>query len=200
MSVNLATRRITHLPTTSATIALCALALLPACQRASEEALPEIRPVRVITVEKRAASGIVSLTGTVQAQTEINQSFRIDGRLVERLVDIGDTVKPGQLVARLDPQNEESSLQAVRAQLTAAQAQLVEARTNHVRMRDLVAQDAVPRATFDQAVALLQTAESQVESVQSQVSLAQNRLSYTRLLSDVAGVVTARGAEPGEVV
>jgi len=200
VSVNPAIRRIAHLPTASAIVALAALALLPACQRAAEEATPEIRPVRVITVENRSASGTVSLTGTVQAQTEINQSFRIDGRLIERMVDIGDSVKPGQLVARLDPQNEESSLQSARAQLTAARAQLVEARANHARMRDLVAQDAVPRASFDQAVALLQTAESQVESVQSQVTLAQNRLSYTRLLSDVAGVVTARGAEPGEVV
>jgi len=198
--VILAPRRIANLPITRAIVALAALALLPACQRASEEAAPEIRPVRVTTVENRSASGTVSLTGTVQAQTEINQSFRIDGRLIERMVDIGDRVKPGQLVARLDPQNEESSLQSARAQLTAARAQLVEARTNHARMRDLVAQDAVPRASFDQAVALLKTAESQVESVQSQLTLAQNRLSYTRLLSDVAGVVTARGAEPGEVV
>jgi RND family efflux transporter MFP subunit len=197
---NFTSKRTAFLPGTKALLTLAALALLAACQRADEASVAEIRPVRVTTVENRAASGSVSLTGTVQAQTEINQSFRIDGRLIERKVDIGDSVKPGQLVARLDPQNEESSLQSVRAQLAAAQAQLVEARTNHARMRDLVAQDAVPRASFDQAVALLKTAESQVESVQSQVSLAQNRLSYTRLLSDVAGVVTARGPEPGEVV
>ncbi len=200
MSVNFAAKRIGYLPTTTAILALTALALLSACQRAEEVSVPEIRPVRAITIENRATSGTVSLTGSVQAQTEINQSFRIDGRLIERAVDIGDTVKPGQLVARLDPQNEESSLQSVRAQLAAARAQLVEARTNHARMRDLVAEAAVPRATFDQAVALLKTAESQVESVQSQVNLAQNRLSYTRLFSDVAGVVTARGPEPGEVV
>lgn len=200
MSVNVATKRTAFLSGTNALLTLSTLVLLAACQRADEALVPEIRPVRVTTVENRSASGTVSLTGTVQAQTEINQSFRIDGRLIERTVDIGDSVKPDQLVARLDPQNEESSLQSARAQLSAARAQLVEARANHARMRDLVAQDAVPRASFDQAVALLQTAESQVESVQSQLTLAQNRLSYTRLLSDVAGVVTARGAEPGEVV
>ena len=146
MTVNHATRRIANLPTTSVIVALLALALLPACQRAQEEAAPEIRPVRVTTIENRSASGTVSLTGTVQDQTAINQAFRIDGRLIERMVDIGDSVKPGQLVARLDPQNEESSLQPARAQLTAARAQLVEARTNHARMRDLVAQHEVPRA------------------------------------------------------
>ncbi len=200
MSVDLAARRTANLTAKSAIIACAALALLSGCQRGQDEDTVEIRPVRVITVADRASSGSVSLTGTVQAQTEINQSFRIGGRLVERLVDVGDKVEPGQLVARLDPQNEESGLQSARAQRAAAAAQLVEAQNNHIRMRDLVAEDAVPRASFDQAVALLKTAQSQVESAQAQLSLAENRLSYTRLVSEVAGVVTERGAEPGEVV
>jgi len=181
-------------------LALAALALLPSCRNADDATPPEVRPVRVLTIESRAVGDTIALTGTVQAQTEINQSFRIDGRLIERAVDVGDTVRPGQLLARLDPQNEESGLQAARAQLVAAQAQLVEARNNHQRMRDLVAENAVSRASFDQAVALLQTAESQVEAVRANLSVAENRLSYTRLFADVAGVVTARGPEPGEVV
>lgn len=180
--------------------ALAVLLGLGGCQRDVEPPPPEVRPVRAITVAPRAAGNAVALTGTVQAQTEINQSFRIDGRLIERTVDVGDTVKPGQLIARLDPQNEEASLQAARAQLAAAQAQRVEARNNYARMRDLVAEDAVSRAQYEQAEAFLRTAEAQVESVQQQVNLAQNRLSYTRLVSDVAGVVTARGPQPGEVV
>lgn len=179
---------------------LATLALLSACQRETQKPEPEIRPVRTVTIESRAAGGSAALTGTVQAQTEINQSFRIDGRLIERTVDIGDTVKRGQLIARLDPQNEESGVQAARAQVSAAQARLIEARANFERMRDLVAEDAVSRAQFDQAEALRKTAESQVEAAQSQLSLAQNRLSYTRLVSDVDGIVTARGPEPGEVV
>jgi RND family efflux transporter MFP subunit len=180
--------------------ALLLAALLSACQRNVEAPAPEIRPVRAITIDKRAAGSSVALTGTVQAQTEINQSFRIDGRLVERTVDIGDNVKPGQLIARLDPQNEESALQSARAQLAGANAQLVEARSNYARMAELVVEDAVSRAQYEQAKALLQSAEAQLQSLQGQVALAQNRLSYTRLLSDVAGVVTARGPEPGEVV
>jgi RND family efflux transporter MFP subunit len=176
------------------------IAWLAGCAREAEPPPPEVRPVRTVTVAPRAAGNSVVLTGTVQAQNEINLSFRIDGRLVERAVEIGDNVRPGQLIARLDPQNEESSLQSVRAQLAGANAQLVEARSNYERMRDLVAEDAVSRAQYEQARALLQSAEAQVLALQGQVSLAQNRLSYTRLLSDVAGVVTARGPEPGEVV
>lgn len=199
MSANAAARRPgALLPLLQFMLAL--LPLLSACQRKVEPPQPEIRPVRAVTIEKLAAGSMVMMTGTVQAQTEINQSFRIDGRMIERTVDVGDTVRPGQLIARLDPQNEEAGVQSARAQLAAAHAQLVEARSSYARLRDLVAEDAVSRAQYEQAEAMLKTAEAQVESAQSQASLAQNRLSYTRLVSDVAGVVTARGPQPGEVV
>ncbi|MFO1315076.1 MAG: efflux RND transporter periplasmic adaptor subunit [Burkholderiales bacterium] len=180
--------------------ACAATVLLAACKPAEAPQAAEVRPVRVVSIDKRAAADTVAMTGTVQAQTDVNQSFRIDGRLVERAVGVGDSVRPGQLIARLDPQNEESALQAARAQLAAARAQQAEARNNFARMRDLVAENAVARATFEQAEAVMKTADSAVEAAQSQVALAENRLSYTRLVSDVAGVVTAQGAEPGEVV
>jgi len=193
----IAARRSGPLPQAAALIALAAIGLLSACGRTEEALPPEIRPVRVITIESRADSGGVALTGTVQAQTEINQSFRIDGRLIERTVDIGDTVRPGQLIARLDTQNEEAGLQSARAQLAAAQARAIEAESNFIRMRELVAEDAVSRATFEQAEALRKTAVAQVDAAQSQLDLAQNRIGFTRLVSDVAGVVTARGPQPG---
>jgi len=180
--------------------ALALVALLSACQRETSKPEPEIRPVRSVTIEKRAAGATVAITGTVQAQNEVNQSFRIDGRLIERTVDVGDVVRKGQLIARLDPQNEESGVQAARAQLSAAQARLIEARSNFERMRELVVENAVSRAQFEQAEALRKTAESQVESAQSQLALAQNRLGYTQLFASDSGVVTARGPEAGEVV
>jgi RND family efflux transporter MFP subunit len=181
-------------------VAIATLVLLAACKPTEAPPAPEVRPVRVLVVERSAGGGTFALTGTVQAQTEINLSFRIDGRMIERFVNVGDTVNPGQTIARLDAQNEQSSLQAARSQLAAARAQQQEAQNNFARMRDLVAERAVSRAAFDQAEAGLETARAQVESVQSQVTLADNRLSYTRLVSEVGGVVTAQGAEPGEVV
>lgn len=181
-------------------LALAAVTLLAACQRAQEAPAPEIRPVRVITVGERSGGDTVALSGTVQAQTEVNLSFRVDGRMIERTVQVGDAVRSGQVIARLDPQNEESALQSAKAQSAAAQARLVEARNNFARMKDLITDNSVSRASYDQAEAMLRTAESAVESAQSQVALAQNRLSYTTLVSDVAGVVTLAGPEPGEVV
>jgi len=200
MSADYAVRRPRALPRALAALVLAAIAMLTGCKRAEEPLAPEIRPVRTMTIAKGAVGDTVTLTGTVQAQTEVNLAFRIDGRLLERNVGVGDAVKPGTLVARLDSQNEESSLNAARAQLAAARAQLAEARNMYGRMRDLVAEKAVSQAQYEQSESLMKTAESQVESVQSQVTLAENRLSYTRLVADVAGVVTAQNAEPGEVV
>jgi RND family efflux transporter MFP subunit len=183
-------------------IALAALGsfLLTACDRAVEIPEPEVRPVRTIVVEERAAGETVSLTGTVQAQTEINFAFRIDGRLIERNVDVGDTVTPGQLLARLNPENEESARKSARAQLAAARGSLVEVRNNYERQKSMVERQLTSRAAFDQAVASLQRAESAVTSAQANVTLAENRLSYTRLVADAGGIVVAVGAESGEVV
>jgi RND family efflux transporter MFP subunit len=181
-------------------LACSAVLLASACRAPEEPPPPEIRPVRVLKIEQRAAADTSALTGTVEARTEVNQSFRIDGRLVERYVDVGDLVRPGQLIARLDPQNEESALQGAQAQLSAARAQQVEARNNFNRMRDLVVENAVSRANYEQAESLMKSADAAVTAAQSQVTLAQNRLGYTRLTATVAGVVAARGAEPGEVV
>jgi RND family efflux transporter MFP subunit len=153
-----------------------------------------------MTVEKRAGGETVSLTGNIQAQTEVNLSFRIDGRMIRRNVDVGATVKPGQVVATLNADNEENALQSARASLAAARAQLVEARNNYDRYKTLLAQRFIAEAEFDRHAAVLKTAQSAVDSAQAQVNIAQNRLGYAKLVADAGGTVTAVGAEPGEVV
>jgi RND family efflux transporter MFP subunit len=153
-----------------------------------------------MTVMKLAAGQTVSLTGTVQAQTEVNYAFRIDGRMIDRPVRVGDAIRPGQLLARLDASNEESSLASARAQLASAQAQAVEQRNNLNRQRELLNQRFISQAAFDQFSANAKSAEAAVTSARSQVELAQNRVSYTRLIADAPGTVAAVGAEPGEVV
>ena len=174
-------------------LGVAAVAALAACQRTQEAPPPEIRPVRVIKIEKRASGDTVALTGTVQAQSEVNLAFRIDGRMITRKVNVGDTLKAGQLVAELDPQNEQSALQSARADLAAARGQLVEAQTNFERFRTLVARGAVSQAEFDRVTQIFRTAQAQVDSALAQQSIAENRLSYTRLVADAPGVVTAVG-------
>lgn len=193
-------RRASLRPAATALLAAAVLVSVAACQRQEEARPPEIRPVRTITVAKAMAGDTINLNGSVQAQTEINQAFRISGRLLQRAVNIGDAIRPGQLIATLDSQNEETSLLAARAQLDAARARQSEAQSMYERMRDLVAERAVSQAQFESAEAASRSARSAVESANSQVTLAQTRVNDTRLIADVAGVVTAQGAEPGEVV
>ena len=181
-------------------LAFATLPALVACAPTEKPSAPEIRPVRVITLEKSGGGDTVSLTGTIQAETEVNLAFRIDGRMITRKVNVGDTLKAGQLVAELDPQNEQSALQSARADLAAARGQLVEAQTNFERFRTLAARGAVSQAEFDRMTQIFRTTQAQVDSALAQQSIAENRLSYTRLVADAPGVVTAVGLEPGEVV
>jgi membrane fusion protein, multidrug efflux system len=176
------------------------LALLAACGQPEEPAAPEVRPVRVIAIEERAGGDAVSLTGTVQAEMEVNLAFRIDGRMTERSVGVGDQVEPGQVVARLDPQNEENSLRAARADLAAARGQLVEAQNNYGRQSTLLRDGWTTRVRYDEARQNLETAQSRADAAQAQLYIAENLVGYTELVADSAGVVTAVGAEPGEVV
>jgi RND family efflux transporter MFP subunit len=180
--------------------ALAVLTLLSACGAEVEEATPEIRPVRVVSVQELSGGETVSLTGTVQAETEVSLAFRIGGRLIERLVNVGDQVTAGQVVARLDPEDDENALRAARADLTAARGQLVEAENNYERQRTLLQDGWTTRVRYDEARQNLDTIRARVDAAQAQLNIAQNRLSWAELHADSAGAVTARGAEAGEVV
>lgn len=173
--------------------------MLAACGDATPPP-PEPRPVRVLAVEPRSGGDVVSLTGTIQAQTEVNLGFRIDGRMIERNVNVGDRVAAGQVLARLDRTTEQNGLRAARAALVAARGQLTEAQNNYTRQRELLRSGFTTRVRYDQAAQTLQTVRSAVDSAQAQANIAETRLGYTDLVADAPGTVTARGAEPGEVV
>src|SRR5258708_16938065 len=174
--------------------------VLAACHSKTKANVPEVRPVRTVVAAKREAGETTVLTGHVEAENEVALAFRISGRMIERSVNIGDRVRPGQVVAKLDPQNELNTLRSARANLAAAQAQSTQARNTFERQRRLLDRGVSSRAEFDQAQEALQTAQSQVDDAEAQVKIAQDRVSYTELDTDVAGAVTPRGAEPGEVV
>lgn len=173
---------------------------LAACDSGPPPAPPEVRPVRVATVERSSGGEVVSLTGTVQAETEVNLAFRIDGRMVERLVNVGDMVQAGQVIARLNRDNEENGVRAARAAVVAARAQTTEAENNYWRQSELLRDGWTTRVRYDQAAQAQASARSALDAAQAQLAIAETRLGYTELVSDVAGRVTARGAEPGEVV
>src|SRR5690242_620440 len=91
---------------------------------------PDVRPVRTMIAKSSAEGESVSLTGHIQARTEESLAFRIDGRMITRKIDVGAIVKPGDLIAELDPQPKQDALRSAQAALAAAQAALHEAANN----------------------------------------------------------------------
>ena len=160
----------------------------------------EARPVRTVVAAARADGEPVSLTGHIRARTEQSLAFRIDGRMIARRVDVGQNVKPGELVAELDPQPKQDALRAAQAKHASAQAALHEAANNIERQRVLVAQGWSTRVMFDAAEKKFLAAKADVDSAAADLHAAEDQLGYTKLLADSPGAVTAKGAEAGEVV
>jgi membrane fusion protein, multidrug efflux system len=176
------------------------LAMLAACDDEVADAPEQVRPVRAVAAADSSGGRPVSVAGTIESQTTVNLAFRIGGRVTERLVDVGDTVTPRQVIARLDPTDEENALRAAEANLAAANGQLSEARINYDRQRQLYERQIAARVAFERAEQVLTTIQASVDAAQAQVGIARRRLEDTVLYADTAGVVTEVGAEPGEVV
>jgi len=180
---------------------LAAVAMgLPACQKQVEAGAPEIRPVRTITAEKGNAGETVTFTGHIEAENEATLGFRTGGRVIERNVNVGDRVEPGQVLAKLDPTTELNALQSAQANLASARAQLTQARNNFDRQETLFRRGVISRAEQDRAKEAQDVAQAQVENALGQLGIAQERVGFTQLKADAPGTVTARGVEPGEVV
>lgn len=182
--------------------ALALLILVAAgCQRQSETApAPVVRMVRTITVEAPRQLADLGFSGHVEAQDQASLSFRIGGRLAERLVGVGATVAEGQVVARLDPENELNDLRAARAALTAAEGALRKAENQHQRQEHLLARGITTQADFEAAEQGRTAARAQVEAARARVRTAQDIVAFTTLKADAPGIVTRVGAEPAEVV
>jgi RND family efflux transporter MFP subunit len=166
-------------------------------EQASEEI---VRPVRVVAVEERDGGEKIRLAGTVESQVQVDFGFRIGGRMVERPVNVGDVLEAGQLIARLDPTDEENGLRAAEASLAAAQGQLSEAKIDYDRQRHLYERRVAARVAFERAEQVYTTAQAAVDAAEAQAGIARRRLEDTKLYADAPGVVTQVGAEPGEVV
>jgi membrane fusion protein, multidrug efflux system len=185
---------------TPAILAALALSIISGCSPQTDTAAPQPRPVRTATVDQRAAGTPVTLTGRIEAEDEVALAFRISGRVLENDRKLGDRVEPGQVVARLESQNERNALRAAQANLIAAEGQLTQARNHFERQDTLLKQGWTTRANHDQAKQALQTAESQVDAAEAQMKTAYDLVSFTELKADAPGVVTVVGPGAGEVV
>lgn len=185
------------------TIALVAVvapltALLTAC---SDEPAPEaLRPVRTVAVRYDEARETNRYVGTVQSRHEVDQAFRVGGKVVERRVDVGDVVRNGDVLAVLDDNDYRLAVQAAEQQLTAALANAKQAESDRQRLEDLKADGSVSAADDEHAQSAAQTTKAAAEAQARQLELARNQLEYTTLRAPRDGVVTAVRFEIGQVV
>ena len=157
------------------------------------------RPVRIAPVHFEEREQSVTITGEVVARVETDLSFRVGGRITGWFVDVGGAVEEGQVLARLDPEEQEADVEAAEAGVRAAEAQLKLARANFDRQTSLLNDGISTRRDFDDAETALRTAESAREAAIAQRDTAKEVLSYTELRAPSDGIVTARLAESGQV-
>jgi membrane fusion protein, multidrug efflux system len=161
---------------------------------------PTVRPARVMEIAYQQRSRSLVLAGTVVPRIESTLGFRVAGKIVARSVDVGTTVKPGDLIAQLDPADYRLAVDNARAALSSAEADYARAKADHERYVALRGSAAFTAQTLEQRQSLAATALARVEQARSQLASADNNLAYTELRADTAGVVTAVQAEVGQVM
>ncbi len=188
-------------PLVSLAAILLSAGLLAACNEAPKtaEKTPG-RPVLVKTVKFEPLKPARSFSGTIKTRIETDQGFRVAGKVMARLVQVGDRVKAGQPLGTLDPADLKLQLDQAQAELQAAKGTLAQAIADEQRQTALRASGWSATATLEKARATADEARGRVTRAERALELAQNSLNYTTLTADGDGVVTATAIEPGQVV
>jgi membrane fusion protein, multidrug efflux system len=173
---------------------------LGACEEPPAPTAERAAFVRTEVVQLLPRQGSATLTGEVQARFRTDLSFRVAGRVVERLVDVGDHVDAGDVLARLDPTEQQADVDAAMAAVAAAGAQLRVAQSTYDRQRSLLADGFTTRPVYDQAEETLRSAAASLEAARAQLGTAEDALAYTVLRAESSGVITGREVEVGQVV
>lgn len=173
--------------------------LLSACSRPAPPEEP-VRAVRLLTVGVDSIQTGHEFAGDVRARVESRLGFRVAGKLVRRQAELGQRVKAGQVLAQIDAQDYRLAADAARAQVAAAQTNRDLALADFNRFKALKDQNFISGAELERRDTTLKAAQAQLEQAQSQLASQGNQAGYTTLVADVAGVITAVEAEPGQVL
>ena len=158
------------------------------------------RPVQVERVKFERDGANREFVGVVRARYETDLGFRVAGKIVSRLINNGDVVHAGDVIARLDPQDFVLQVESAEAELAAATSNLAQARAEAERYATLKTRGFAAVADFDRKNAARDEAEGRLERARRTLDLARNQLSYAELKADADGVITATPAEAGQVV
>lgn len=181
-------------------LGIAAPLFLSACKEETAAVGTQPAPVRVMAVKLEQAASIRSYTGTVRPRYESDISFRVAGKIVERSVNVGDNVKAGQLIARLDATDYRLDLESQEAELAAAKTSRDSAVAAEKRQRRLKKNDWVSQAAVDQAIAAADEARARVDRAERALTEQRNQVAYTELRADHDGVVSTVVVEAGQVV
>lgn len=179
---------------------LMTLMITLGCNHQDKQSGQISRPVKVVRIGDEAAAGVMSFAGEVRARYETTLAFRVSGKMIHRPVEVGDRVRKGQRLARLDSNDFQLGVDALHAQLKSAQAERDFIRDDLTRYRELLNLRVISPAEFDRHETAYVTARERVAALTAQLSQATNQLRYSDLLTDRDGVVTALEAEVGQVV
>lgn len=161
---------------------------------------PSVIQVRTVEAKREPISADVVFTGDIQPQAQTNVAFRTNGKVAQRLVEVGDHLEADQVLARLDPVQLKSDVDNAKAMLTSAEATLTQARIAFKRQEELIKGGYTTRPSYDNAEQQQRTAQAAVESAKAALGTAQEQFSYTELRAGVPGIVMSRDFETGQVV
>lgn len=173
--------------------------MLAACNDKQQDPEKPASYVRVQTIAFVDHVPTASISGQIEARIETALSFRVSGRITERLVDVGSHVKAGDVLARMDPQEQKADIVAAEASVSAAQGQVTQLTANLNRQKELLNKGVGTRSDVDGAEASFRTAQSSLQAAQASLETAHETLGYTVLKADADGIITARDAEAGQV-
>lgn len=161
---------------------------------------PPVRPVLYAVVKTQNEQTLGRFAGSIQARYESTLGFRVNGRIAQRKVDVGAEVVQGQLLAVLDPTDQQNALRANQGDLARQQAQWINAQANARRQQELFDRGVGAQAQLDTALTDLKTATASRDQLKASVQQAQDQLGYSELQADHAAVVTEWKVEAGQVV
>jgi RND family efflux transporter MFP subunit len=183
-----------------ALLAVFAALALAGCQAETAPIAKIERPVQVQRAVFETGASAREFVGVVRARYETDLGFRVSGKIVERLINVGDRVRVGDVIARLDPQDLRLQVESAEAELAAATSSLAQAAADLDRYTQLKARGYAPVAEFDRKKTANDEAEGRLGRARRARDSARNQLAYADLKADADGVITATRAEPGQVV
>jgi len=181
-------------------LTLLGCVLLVGCDDHEPAPRPEVRPVRTMIVHSEIWSDVPSQVGEIRSHTESDLGFKIGGKVLERKVELGAVVRKGEILARLDEQDQRNQLHAAQAELSAARASLIQAESEERRQNQLRNSGWATQAKYDAALQARDAARAAVNAAAARRQLAEAQLEYSVLRAPDDSAVAAVGVEPGQVV